>query len=63
MDGVEYFSDSEGVFRIKLAGKVSNLNKNLYFLTDSSLPAGNYRMVLHYLPLPTDYIIQETYNM
>ena len=45
MDGVEYFSDSEGVFRIKLAGKVSNLNKNLYFLTDSSLPAGNYRMV------------------
>ena len=45
MDGVEYFADSEGVFRIKLAGKVSNLNKDLYFLTDESLPAGKYKMV------------------
>lgn len=44
MDGVEYFADSEGVFRIKLAGKVSNLNKDLYFLTDENLPAGNYKM-------------------
>ena len=45
MDGVDYFADSEGVFRIKLAGKVSNLEKNLYFLTDESLPTGNYKMV------------------
>lgn len=45
MDGEEYFADSEGVFRIKLAGKVSNLNKSLYLLTDSTLPAGNYRMI------------------
>ena len=45
MDGVEYFADSEGVFRIKLAGKVSNLRKDLYLLTDTSLPAGNYKMV------------------
>ena len=45
MDGVEYFADSNGVFRIKLSGKVSNLNKNLYFLTDENLPAGNYKMV------------------
>ena len=44
VDGVEYFTDSEGVFRIKLAGKVSNLKKDLYFLTDESLPAGNYTM-------------------
>ena len=44
MDGVEYFADSEGVFRIKLAGKVSNLNKDLYFLTDENLPAGKYKM-------------------
>lgn len=45
MDGVEYFADSEGVFRIKLAGKVSNLEKDIYFLTDETLPAGNYKMV------------------
>lgn len=44
VDGVEYFADSEGVFRIKLAGKVSNLRKDVYFLTDESLPAGNYKM-------------------
>ena len=47
MDGVEYFADSEGVFRIKLSGKVSNLNKELYFLTDTSLPSGNYKMVFN----------------
>ena len=45
MDGTQYFADSEGVFRIKLSGKVSNLNKSLYFLTDENLPAGNYKMV------------------
>lgn len=45
MDGVEYFADSEGVFRIKLAGKVSNLKKSLYLLTDENLPAGNYEAV------------------
>ena len=45
MDGAPYFADSEGVFRIKLSGKVSNLNKSLYFLTDENLPAGNYTMV------------------
>lgn len=44
MDGVEYFADSKGVFRIKLSGKVSNLKKDLYFLTDESLPAGKYKM-------------------
>ena len=45
MDGTSYFADSEGVFRIKLAGKVSNLNKDLYFLTNEVLPAGTYKMV------------------
>ena len=44
MDGVEYFADSEGVFRIKLAGKVSNLRKDIYFLTNETLPAGKYKM-------------------
>ena len=45
MDGTSYFADSEGVFRIKLAGKISNLNKSLYFLTNDILPAGKYKMV------------------
>ena len=45
MDGVEYFADSEGVFRIKLAGKVSNLKKSLYLLADENLPPGNYEVV------------------
>ena len=45
MDGVEYFADSEGVFRIKLAGKVSNLNKDLY-LSSSSLILGIQYLVL-----------------
>lgn len=44
VDGVEHFADSEGIFRIKLAGKVSNLKKDVYILTDKALPAGNYKM-------------------
>ncbi len=45
MDNTEYFADSEGVFRIKLSGKVSNLNKDLYLTTDENLPPGNYKIV------------------
>ncbi len=43
IDNVPYFADSDGVFRIKLSGKVANLNKNLYITTDESLkPVGDY---------------------
>ena len=38
----EYYADSDGVFRIKLAGKVSNINNNMTLKTDSSLPTGTY---------------------
>ena len=38
----EYYADSDGVFRIKLAGKVSNINGNMTLKTDSSLPTGVY---------------------
>lgn len=44
MDGVTYYADSDGIFRIKLSGKVSNLNKKLYLETDTNLPAGLYNM-------------------
>lgn len=44
IDNVRYFADSDGVFRIKLAGKVSNLNKIIYVTTDKMLPSGNYTM-------------------
>ncbi|MBQ6539094.1 MAG: hypothetical protein IJL76_02325 [Bacilli bacterium] len=38
----DYFADADGIFRIKLAGKVSNLTNNMVFKTDKLLPAGNY---------------------
>jgi len=40
----EYFADSDGVFRIKLAGKVSNLNKKMSLFTNSDLPPGTYTL-------------------
>ena len=40
--GQEYFADADGVFRIKLAGKVSNITNNFIIKTDNTLPAGNY---------------------
>ena len=42
LDGVKHFADSDGVFRIKLAGKVSNLSKTLSIVADKGLPTGNY---------------------
>jgi hypothetical protein len=39
----EYFADADGVFRIRLAGKVSNITSNITFRTDNMLPAGNYK--------------------
>ena len=42
IDGVKHFADSDGVFRIKLAGKVSNLSKIVSIVADKGLPTGNY---------------------
>lgn len=42
MDNVQYFADSDGIFRIKLAGKVSNLNKTIYISPDSNAIPGVY---------------------
>ena len=39
-----YFADSDGVWRINLAGKVSNLNRNVELLTDNNLHSGNYTL-------------------
>ncbi len=44
MDGQTYYVDSNGVFRIKLADKVSNLSKNIVFTTGDTLPVGTYKM-------------------
>ena len=40
----EYFADSDGVFRIKLAGKVSNLDRKISLFTNSDLPPGTYTL-------------------
>ncbi len=39
----EYFADADGIFRIRLAGKVSNITNSMIFKTDDMLPAGNYK--------------------
>lgn len=38
----EHYVDSDGVFRIKLANKVTNVVRNLNITVDSLLPAGEY---------------------
>ena len=38
----EYFADGDGVFRIKLANKVSNLNRVAKIVVNKDLPAGSY---------------------
>ena len=40
----EYFADGEGVFRIKLANKVSNIVRDTQLFIAKKLPAGNYRI-------------------
>ena len=40
----EYYADGEGVFRIKLASKVSNITKNAKVVIGRNLPAGVYTM-------------------
>ena len=44
IDNNTYYPGSDGVFRIKLANKVSNLSKNLNLSIGSSLPSGNYNI-------------------
>ena len=44
IDNVRYFADSDGIFRIKLAGKVSNIKRNVYITTDKMLPSGSYTL-------------------
>lgn len=44
IDNQTYYVDSNGVFRIKLADKVSNLTKEMSITTGISLPTGNYKM-------------------
>ena len=42
IDNREYFADGDGVFRIKLANKVSNLVRNASMTVNKDLPAGDY---------------------
>ena len=44
IDNKYYFADSDGVWRINLAGKVSNLNRNIELLADNNLHSGNYTL-------------------
>lgn len=44
MDDNLYFADGDGVWRINLAGKVSNLSKKISLIPDTLLPAGNYTL-------------------
>lgn len=39
----EYFADYDGVFRVKLAGKVSNIKADIIINTSKTLPTGNYQ--------------------
>ena len=40
----EYFADGDGIFRIKLSNKVSNLNRNMRIVANKNLPAGQYKV-------------------
>ena len=42
INNVDYYVDSDGVFRIKLADKVTRITRNLQVTVDSLLPAGQY---------------------
>lgn len=44
IDNVQNYPSSDGIFRIKLSDKVSNLSKVLNFYTGNMLPAGVYTM-------------------
>lgn len=42
LEGREYFADGDGVYRIKLANKVSNIVRNLELIPNKILPEGRY---------------------
>lgn len=42
IDDNSYFADGDGVYRIKLSGKVSNLRDSMALYVDPTLPAGVY---------------------
>lgn len=44
IDGHEYFCDGDGVFRIKLANKVSSIIRNTKIVVNKDLPAGDYKL-------------------
>ncbi len=44
IDNHEYFADGDGIFRIKLANKVSNLDKLPKLTVTKDLPAGEYKI-------------------
>lgn len=44
IDGKTHYVDSNGIFRIKLSDKVSNLTKTMKIYTGVSLPTGTYTM-------------------
>lgn len=44
INNVSYYVDSDGVFRIKLSNKVSNIVRNITLLTDNNLASGSYKM-------------------
>ena len=44
IDNKSYFADSDGVYRIKLTGKVSTIKRTISIYADSLLPAGNYTL-------------------
>lgn len=44
IDNIQNYPSSDGIFRIKLSNKVSNLSKVLNFYTGNMLPAGVYTM-------------------
>ena len=44
MNGQQYFADGDGVFRIKLANKVSSLNRAAELTVNSDLPPGEYTL-------------------
>ena len=46
IDGVKYFADSDGVYRIKLTNKVSNIKANMSINADELLPTGIYTLKL-----------------
>ena len=44
VDNKSIFADGDGVFRVKMAGKVSNLAKKMTLLVDKTLPTGQYTL-------------------